>query len=338
MAPFHLPGLDVPISNVPVPELPFLNSDLEPSDLDRAQQGDPQGITAIFNQKLQAQGMTVQSDRKGERLGILVEANSLPDRDRITDWLRQEITRLSPVGIRQVEIYGRQTGQRVPGWREIFELNSDSAIAIDTAAEIDLFRLSDWLQQGKAGKSASAPLPPPPAPAAQFLRFHLSSTETALLPIDSIKEILQIPTTAVLPVPNMPASVLGVYNRRGNILWLVDLGVQLGVSHVAVVHASVLQPKPKQPRQVIAAPRHRITAVPTLNTILIQVEQEVLGLVVSQVLDLETHPLSDLQPPVADLFPPQLSPFIQAYLTRSNSPVLSPVSLINDPSLQLHRQ
>jgi positive phototaxis protein PixI len=338
MAPFQILGLDVPISDVlpPDPQVPDLEapeSNLQPSDLHHAQPGDPQGITAILTQKLQAEGMTVQSDRKGDRLGILVEASLLPDRDRLTNWCRQEVTRLNPSGVRRVEIYGRQRGERIPGWREVFELDLESAP--DSIAEVDIFRLSDWLRQGRSEKSAAF-LPPPvsPTPSAQFLRFYLSSTETALLPIDSIKEVLQIPTTAVLPVPQMAASILGAYNRRGNILWLVDLGLQLGISHVSVARTSILQP---QPRQVIATSRRNMAAAPSLNMILIQVEQEALGLVVPRVLDIETHSLSDLQPPVTTLFPPQLSPFIQAYLPRSTSPILNLLPLLNEPSLQLHR-
>src|ERR671932_1970684 len=64
----------------------------------------------------------------------------------------------------------------------------------------------------------------------QFLRFHLMPHTTALLPMEQLTEVLTIPNGQIVPIFHMPAWVMGVYNWRGEILWMVDLGHLLGLS------------------------------------------------------------------------------------------------------------
>ena len=43
-------------------------------------------------------------------------------------------------------------------------------------------------------------------------------------------ELVNIPLDRVVPMPHLPPAVRGVYNWRGEILWIVDLAMLLGVS------------------------------------------------------------------------------------------------------------
>lgn len=63
----------------------------------------------------------------------------------------------------------------------------------------------------------------------QFLRFTLEPDITALLPLQHLAEVLNIPGKEIVPIFLMPAWVTGVYNLRGEILWVVDLGHLLGL-------------------------------------------------------------------------------------------------------------
>jgi positive phototaxis protein PixI len=315
-------------------------------DLDRAKQGDPKAINAVLNQKLHAKGITARSGCRDDRFGVLIEAETLPDRVAMTDWLRQEFEMLRPEGIDRVEVYGRQKGQRLPGWRETIELK------VEPPADVDIFRLSDWLSQGEsAGEIATPPStsseaahraqPVPPekqasALSANFLRFYFNPEETALLPLESIKEVLRVPIAAILPVPHMPNSVLGIYNCRGNILWLVDLAVHLGLGNAQSLQTKL--PTPFKSWQTAATSHFLAPASQTLHAIVLEVDRKTLGIVVPEVLDIEAHDRSQLQPPTATLFSPKLLPFVQGYLTRSSSPVLNLEVLLNDQRLQIHRQ
>ena len=64
----------------------------------------------------------------------------------------------------------------------------------------------------------------------QYLRFRLHPRTLALLPIQYLAEIATVEYSAVVPVPGMPAWVSGIYNWRGTILWVVDLGYLLGLT------------------------------------------------------------------------------------------------------------
>ena len=64
----------------------------------------------------------------------------------------------------------------------------------------------------------------------QFLRLHLVPDMTVLLPVRSLTEVLTIPVSQIVPIPHMPAWVMGIYNWRGDILWMVDLGHLCGLT------------------------------------------------------------------------------------------------------------
>lgn len=144
----------------------------------------------------------------------------------------------------------------------------------------------------------------------QFFRFHLVPDTNAMLPVHQMTEVLSIPITQVVPIPNMPAWVMGVYNWRGDILWVVDLGNLLGLaplyqqavsrsSHtVIVIHGG------KQ------LPGNQVTG------------GKMLGLVVSQVEDLESCNADLIQSPPVSAITPELVPFMRGYWLKPNGDML----------------
>jgi positive phototaxis protein PixI len=62
----------------------------------------------------------------------------------------------------------------------------------------------------------------------QFLRFQLQPNLMALIEIELVTELVNILVDRVVPMPHLPPAVMGVYNWRGEILWIVDLAVLLG--------------------------------------------------------------------------------------------------------------
>ncbi len=191
------------------------------------------------------------------------------------------------------------------------ELNAEATAGLQT-----------WLNQGNSDSQGSNTNPVAAAVEEQrLLRFYLQGNESALLPISSIQEVLQVPKLGLLRVPGMPRSILGVSNCRGSILWMVDLALLLGLETAPTSSAA-------QPWQALNR------AQQSLNIITIQAAGESLGLVVPKVMDIETHATQQIQPPSADLFSSQLLPFLAGYLTRSCSPVFSASALIEHLQLQ----
>src|SRR4028119_744903 len=64
----------------------------------------------------------------------------------------------------------------------------------------------------------------------QFLRFRLFPNTIALFPVPQLIEVLTIRSNQIVPIFHMPAWVMGVYNWRGEILWMVDLGHLVGLT------------------------------------------------------------------------------------------------------------
>jgi positive phototaxis protein PixI len=62
-----------------------------------------------------------------------------------------------------------------------------------------------------------------------FLHFYLEERVGVLAPLQHSAEVLNISRKEIVPFFFMPAWVTGVYNLRGEILWVVDLAHLLGL-------------------------------------------------------------------------------------------------------------
>ncbi len=149
----------------------------------------------------------------------------------------------------------------------------------------------------------------------KFLRFSLGSQDSGLLPLEQISEVLNVTVADILPVPEMPSCVLGIYNWRGTMLWLVDLE-----------HLVDCPPLSRQGR-----------GLASLMAMVIQVDGQSVGLVVQYVNDIELHDAEQLQSAAAGLFPPRLLPFVKGYLPGANGTVLDTEAIARSPMWQVHR-
>jgi positive phototaxis protein PixI len=60
------------------------------------------------------------------------------------------------------------------------------------------------------------------------VKFYLDRSTLAALPTLQVQEVLTLPAARLTAMPNMPACVLGLMNRRAQVMWLVDLPHLLG--------------------------------------------------------------------------------------------------------------
>jgi positive phototaxis protein PixI len=121
----------------------------------------------------------------------------------------------------------------------------------------------------------------------QLLRFQLQSNLTALMEIDLVTELVNIPIDRIVPMPHLPPAVMGIYNWRGEILWIVNLATLIGASRPAGRSRSL------QPTIIIASgttPEDRL--------------QTTVGLVVDELDEIEWFDLDSIQSPVpANIYP-----------------------------------
>jgi Chemotaxis signal transduction protein len=62
----------------------------------------------------------------------------------------------------------------------------------------------------------------------RYLVLHLVDQQLVMLPIDQLAEVFNLPLIQIVPIPDVPAVVMGVCNWRGEVTWVVDLGYLLG--------------------------------------------------------------------------------------------------------------
>jgi positive phototaxis protein PixI len=62
-----------------------------------------------------------------------------------------------------------------------------------------------------------------------YVACDLGADKPLLISTRQAKEVLDVPFSQVSALPNMPAPVLGLFNRRSRVIWLVDLAQLLGL-------------------------------------------------------------------------------------------------------------
>jgi positive phototaxis protein PixI len=136
------------------------------------------------------------------------------------------------------------------------------------------------------------------APEAQFLQIYLDGDRSFLLPVAALVEIMKVPIAQVVPMFQMAPWVMGVYNCRGDVLWVVDLNHLLGLS------PWYEQDNPTTRHTVVV-----IKAPPSADR-WARDNRPTLGLVVSQVEGMVACPLESIEPPEAGSADPRLTPLL----------------------------
>ncbi len=145
----------------------------------------------------------------------------------------------------------------------------------------------------------------------QFLRLYLDSETGALLPITQLTEVLNVSCSQVMPIPHMHSWMMGVYNWRGEILWLVDLANLVGITPLY--------------QQALTSSSHTVIVLeaPLEETDSTGNDRKTLGLVVNQVGNIENcNP--DLIKNIA--FPAintKLEAFLRGYWSKSDYEMLA---------------
>lgn len=186
-----------------------------------------------------------------------------------------------------------------------------SSPALDSPATIEPLEL---YQSGLSSLEALFVEAGTPEAGQKFLRFQLCPDQTALLAVDEITAVLTVAAIEVLPVPHMPACVLGIYNWRGEVLWLTDLASQIGFAQLGESDPGCT----------------------AFMAIVVQIQGQRLGLAVPEIYDIEHHDSQHLHAPSPGLFSPHLSPLMKGYLANDRSTVLDVAAILQDPQLRIH--
>lgn len=144
----------------------------------------------------------------------------------------------------------------------------------------------------------------------QFLRLLLAPNTAIALSVQYLTEVFTISPEQIVPIPHLSPWVMGVYNWRGEILWMVDLGHLLGLTpwYRHRLHRSTFS--------AIAVHHHTSDSTQ-------QNPRRTLGLVVDEVDDMEwCHP-KDIKPLPPSVITPSMSDFVQGCWWKTDSDMLT---------------
>lgn len=67
-----------------------------------------------------------------------------------------------------------------------------------------------------------------------YLKFQFGQQTPAVLSMSRAQEVVVLPVGRLTPMPNMPACVMGLLNRRSRVLWVIDLARLLGLPPIEI--------------------------------------------------------------------------------------------------------
>ena len=144
----------------------------------------------------------------------------------------------------------------------------------------------------------------------KFLQFQLGKSkkvhksaiqgDIALLDAEVVTEVITISPNDILPVPQMFYCVLGIYGWRSEMLWIVDLENLLGY------------PPPLDGNN----PQKELLVM------VVQVQGQSIGLVVSGIDNLTEHDLAKFKPSSIEIFSEDVLPFLHGYFTSPDNDII----------------
>lgn len=143
----------------------------------------------------------------------------------------------------------------------------------------------------------------------KFLRFYLCSSDRhtmtnsdlALLEAEIVTEVITISPKELLPVPQMPYCVLGIYSWRSEMLWVVDVENLLGYPPSLSEDADENE---------------------TILVMVVQVQGQSMGLVVSRIDNIIEQNLEQFKSSSAEIFSEDIMPFLSGYFTDENNNII----------------
>ncbi len=130
--------------------------------------------------------------------------------------------------------------------------------------------------------------------------------------IEQVVELVNIPIDRIVPMPHLPPAIAGVYNWRGEILWIVDFAMLLGEARSPQRYRSL------QPTIIIASGENgksksdQNDPITTVN----QRQTHSIGLMVDQIEEIEWCERRSNSLPIPPNIPPERSKWMHISATN----------------------
>ena len=145
----------------------------------------------------------------------------------------------------------------------------------------------------------------------KFLRFYLgagdcpdasmTNSDLALLEAEIVTEVITISPKELLPVPQMPYCVLGIYSWRSEMLWVVDIENLMGYP---------------------PSLREDADENETILVMVVRVQGQSMGLVVSRIDTIIEQNLESFKSSSSEIFSEDIMPFLYGYFVDENNNII----------------
>ena len=134
----------------------------------------------------------------------------------------------------------------------------------------------------------------------KFLSFNLGTTDTAVILLKDIIEVVPVSLAEICSVPQMHNCILGIYNWRGEMLWIIDLEEMSG--YTAITQEARLNSK--------------------MMVIVVQTEGKSLGILVRKLIDIDWLDTNLMKLPDSQLFKSEIIPILHGYFIHDSEKII----------------
>jgi twitching motility protein PilI len=138
-----------------------------------------------------------------------------------------------------------------------------------------------------------------------FLKLQLDDRTAAVVPMEQTQEAIVIPSPRISVIPNLASPIIGLFNRRSSLYWLVDLPEILG-----------LTPLDRRSNSYDVA--------------LLQAGDTPLAVAVQSIRGVIRFPHEEIKSPIGN-FNPAFTPFLRGWILQEKELVLvlDPAAIVN---------
>ncbi|MBW4514884.1 MAG: hypothetical protein KME11_06625 [Timaviella obliquedivisa GSE-PSE-MK23-08B] len=177
--------------------------------LSLAKQGDPAAIASLMNQVTKPLGISVRVKNQDHCLHLLFEGESTPEQPIAVSFVRSSIEVLKIHSLKTIMVYGRQKNSHHHAWHEVIQSqfyvepvlttpdSADRDLSTPEQAEASLFDSEVEISE------TEVPDTEPILPLSQNLLTEVTSTQVALIPMDTSSLVLR-PSSALAETSGNP--------------------------------------------------------------------------------------------------------------------------------------
>jgi hypothetical protein len=177
--------------------------------LEQAKQGEPRAIALLIANSLEAQGIAVKTNLKGDCLRVMLESSQIPNQSAMVTFIRRGMMKLGAASIKTVKVYGKLAEASTPAWSQDIDL--EDAIALSCPSSNSLPHLASSVKKSTSPTNKA----PSSQPIHAFQNSFLSACFLFLCLIPSSALIWLVVIAAGMGIKSHPIIAIALINVVG---------------------------------------------------------------------------------------------------------------------------